>query len=395
MSNRVPSSAGRPVPVRVQLLVLAALALFVLVVPALANRPMDWGEDRVVGRSGGGVYVVLRGLPVLHVTGTPYEMGRQHGALLGKEIRAFQKQALAFWTKGSDPQAFLASLRSLDGVLPERYREELRGLAAGAGLTYDQVLTLNLGYDAWPRGRCSQFVALPELTGSGVLHARNLDFSLASLLQRRSFILVAEPEGSLPFVSLTWAGVAGVLTGMNVEGVTLALNANGSGAGFRPDGLVVEFGFRQALETTRTVAEAVDQFLAAPRAIGGILVASDSGGALVAEFTLDGATVRRPAGGWIAAANHFLADVSPRDASSPVRYGALRDGLIGAAPPLTVEQAIALLDRAAIHGSSYAGTPQSVVFLPGTRELYVSLSHLPATEGEFVRFTLEELLAIE
>lgn len=255
------------------------------------------------------------------------------------------------------------------------------------------MLTLNLGYDAWRSARCSQFVALPGLTAAGVLHARNLDFSMASLLQRRSVILVAEPEGSLPFVSLTWAGVAGVLTGMNSEGVTLALNANAAGCGFSPDGLAVEFGFRQALETTRTVAEALDQFLARLRAIGGILVASDGGGAVVAEFTVDGAGLRSPDGGWIAATNHFLDAASPRDASSPVRYGVLREGLTGAGSPLTVEQAIVLLDRVAIHGSQgYSGTPQSVIFLPGPRELYVSLSHLPATEGEFVHFTLDELL---
>lgn len=72
MSTRVPSSARRPVPARVQVLVLAALALFVLVVPLLANRPIDWGADRVVARCEGGIYVVLRGLPVLHVKGTPW-----------------------------------------------------------------------------------------------------------------------------------------------------------------------------------------------------------------------------------------------------------------------------------------------------------------------------------
>ena len=86
------------------------------------------------------------GLRILHLKGTPYEMGYQHGVLLHDEVRAgLQDGIYEELVQGSPISHFLLlrHARHVHSYVPLEYREEMRGLADGAGIAYLDVLVLN------------------------------------------------------------------------------------------------------------------------------------------------------------------------------------------------------------------------------------------------------------
>ena len=105
---------------------------------------------------------------VIHLKGAPYERGLDHGTRLKHRIRAFYTKLLdtallanlnreqpaiaGFLTRYAGPtyaegqfsyRVLLEMAQSVETQLPERYIEEMRGIADGSGLTYEQVLILN------------------------------------------------------------------------------------------------------------------------------------------------------------------------------------------------------------------------------------------------------------
>ncbi|MCL6580607.1 MAG: hypothetical protein K6U08_03190 [Firmicutes bacterium] len=339
------------------------------------------------------------GLTIVRVRGDSYEMGFQHGALLKEEIAAMSAYCKELFLDGGPAEAARQLATALESNLPERYRQELKGLAAGSGLPYEDVVILNLFYELLgsrqPPG-CSQFVVIPGSKGPSLVHGRNVDLGLGpealELLQSHSVVLAVEPAGRRPFVSVALAGFVGVFTGMNDEGLTVALNAV-PGVAVDPTGVPAGFLCRDALETCRTVEEVSASFTGSHWAAGGIVVVSDPAGAVALE--LDGGAVRARVpqqNGVLVATNHFLgaADAS---GESVVRYRRLSDALVRSRAPLSWEMAARQLHTVAVAPgrASPAGTLQSVVLLPDEAEVYASLSGLPATTGVFSRLAVEDL----
>ena len=123
-------------------------------------------EARVPSRQAGAASAALAGgslehedgLLILRLSGSPYEIGYQHGSLLAGQIRArLQDEMLVgtVWECGVSHALLLRHARQIDSVLPAEYREELRGLADGAGISYSQALLLNTAGDLvshhWPQ----------------------------------------------------------------------------------------------------------------------------------------------------------------------------------------------------------------------------------------------------
>ena len=91
---------------------------------------------------------------MLHLKGTPYEMGYQQGALLRDDIRenvrylfdvkAKEMKVEAGGNQAPRPQAGdLGIAATQKKYVPERFFEELRGVADGAGLDVQDVIVAN------------------------------------------------------------------------------------------------------------------------------------------------------------------------------------------------------------------------------------------------------------
>lgn len=353
----------------------------------------DWSART----SGKGRLEVLRGVPVLRLEGTPEEMGEQAGHLVGHEARALMDSYLP---------AFVGGRRELEKArgrarrlflphLTDAERRELEAFARASGLSSDDVLLAQGFADLYRLWSCTAIGAVGKSTAQsadGPLLARNLDFVDMGFLHRYSYVVVARPEGKEPYVSVSWPGLIGVLSGMN-RSVSLAVLVVHDEHDCH-EGVPFQLAFRRALETATSEADVEATLRALPITVTNNLAVVDAkGGAAVLELSPSGVVARGPdARGRLLATNHFLSD-ERRETRASLTYLSSRRRL--AAAEKVCEAADVVTVDVAVEGLRAAEMPitvQSMVFLPRSGELRLALGKPPAAKRDFVRLERRELL---
>ncbi|MEZ4976643.1 MAG: C45 family peptidase [Flavobacteriaceae bacterium] len=186
----------------------------------------------------------------LYVSGDPYHRGLVTGALT-EEL--FQYQETAFFGKVETlvPSKFKQYLlrkilawynRKMYLYIPEEYKAEILGLSKYAGDTYDEiaspymrVLYLHGAHDIGHAMQdlalvgCSSFAVWGDKTDDGsLLIGRNFDFYAGDDFSKNKIIEFVSPTDGYKFMSVTWAGMIGVTSGMNEQGLTVTINAGKS-----------------------------------------------------------------------------------------------------------------------------------------------------------------------
>lgn len=199
----------------------------------------------------------LRGeqISVLHLEGTPYELGFQHGKALKKEIEINVKALLDnhILNHLGHPRikTFHESLPSLLKFVPEDYLDEMQGLAEGAEIPFEKILLLNLFPEMF---HCVAMTVSDRASKEGNLyHVRVLDYSLGINLQNSAVILMVKPEGKIPFLNVSFPGFIGSVTGMNLEKIAIG-EIGGKGYG-EYEGMPMPFLIRSILENGSNLQE--------------------------------------------------------------------------------------------------------------------------------------------
>jgi hypothetical protein len=248
-----------------------ALSCIPFIVLVLGSGPAR-AETKTLARCGSGFLEEVDGYRVLHLKGTPYEMGFQQGVLLRDDIRAGVHYL--FDVKGKELKVELGGLKLLDpkrvisGIaaqqkkhVPPRFFEEMQGIADGAGMNVQDIVVANFIPELF---HCSGFAIAGSATKDGTLyHGRILDYGCDWKLQEHAVLIVAEPEGKFPFVNITYAGFVGSVTGMNAQKVSIG-EMGGKGLGHW-DGVPMAFLMRMVLEEAKTLDQAIAIFRDHPR----------------------------------------------------------------------------------------------------------------------------------
>src|SRR5260370_30417454 len=75
------------------------------------------------------------------------------------------------------------------------------------------------------RAGCTSYGAWGGATENGhLLTGRNFDWEAAEVFSRDRVVIMGEPYGGIPFISLSLAGMAGVVLGMNHPGASCTIN---------------------------------------------------------------------------------------------------------------------------------------------------------------------------
>lgn len=193
---------------------------------------------------------------VLHVQGSPFEMGYTHGSVLKEKIRQNIQNHLKNPSLSDDAklkvQAFSSKIPSILPHIPVKYIEEMQGVAEGADVPFSDILWLNLFPEMF---HCCAITAHGEASSDKSLyHARLLDYAVGKDLQSSAVLLVVKPASAIPFLSVTYAGFIGCITGMNEKKISLG-EIGGLGYG-KWDGIPMSFLLRSLLEEASTLAEA-------------------------------------------------------------------------------------------------------------------------------------------
>jgi hypothetical protein len=251
--------------------------LFVLLAISLSSA-----SAQTTARCGEGWLENLNGLPVLHLKGTPYEMGYQHGALLKEHVRGNldrilnvegSKTLVKFGPLEVKPRDAIQSIIEIQKpFVPQKFIDEIAGLAAGAGIKPEEARVANFIPEMF---HCSGFAIMNSATKDGTLyHGRVLDYAIEWGLQDHAVVIVCEPDGAIPFVNVSYAGFVGSVTGMNAEHVSIG-EMGGGGLGHW-SGMPMAFLVRDALERGKTIDDVLRIYRETPRTCEYFYVVADA-----------------------------------------------------------------------------------------------------------------------
>ncbi len=163
-------------------------------------------------------------VPVVVVKGTPYEMGRQLGEIIGPQMKQFIPAAMAGITAklGVTNDALREVWTRTAAFGDDRVEQEMAGLADGSGVPLSLLQSMHAVPLLMPYS-CSSIAAWGPATEDGHLYqTRNLDWSLEVKAHEFPVIVVYVPDRGHAHVLPTFAGMIGAHTGMNVRGIALS-----------------------------------------------------------------------------------------------------------------------------------------------------------------------------
>jgi isopenicillin-N N-acyltransferase-like protein len=178
--------------------------------------------------------------PRIRVRGTSREIGRQYGEQARERVRrsidayrqVFSDIAGLEWPQVTEDA--MRFVRPIDHF-NNRYLEEMRGIADGAEVPFEDILAINVRSEVMfsararmakessrPIGECSSFAVLPSPSGGHTLLGQNWDWLLHTF--DTVVVLEVEQESGPNFVTVVEAGLL-AKTGMNSSGLGVTTNA--------------------------------------------------------------------------------------------------------------------------------------------------------------------------
>jgi isopenicillin-N N-acyltransferase-like protein len=261
------------------------LALILIsIVPLPCNiQPVKGESGNVIATYGKGYLEDVDGLLVLHVKGSPYEMGYQYGFLLRDNIQASIQSGIQYWADmfGYSYEYFVTLAQAIEPCIPQEYIQEMQGLADGADMNYIDVLI----YQALPDvafveslGGCSGFAVFGDATVEGHLyHGRNGDFCFPPEMIPLviGLVIVYQPDNGNAYVSFSDFGTIKTFDGMNNQGMTVGMKGSTS-TDVAPHGMPFGLMLKQVLQYSNNIAEAIDIICQTPRTSGWNILIGDS-----------------------------------------------------------------------------------------------------------------------
>jgi len=374
------------------------------------------------------------GLFEMYVEGAPFERGVVNGKL-SKELVVSQEDYFSEQINKMVPsKSYLHFLkyfvgwfnRNLDKNVTEEYKDEIYGVSNSAsddygyiGTKYQRILNYHSAHDI---GHALQNLALVGCTSFGTWGAasqdstmiigRNFDFYVGDNFAKNKIVLFEKPSQGYKFMSVTWGGFIGVVSGMNEKGLTVTINAAKSSI---PSGSAtpVSLVAREILQYAKNIAEAIaiadkrKMFVSESFLVG----SAEDNKAVIIEKTPDSLDVYDPQKDFIVCANHFQSDklgksepneVQLKESASPYRYERLME-LMNKNGKNSVQKTIAILrDQKGLNGADIGmGNEKalnqliahhSIVFEP--QKLIVWVSTQPWQLGEYVAYDLKKIFAL-
>lgn len=409
----------------------------------------DMGEPRIAEDSLMSVPVVERagfrecegnffrksesGLYEVFLKGGPYERGVAFGKLM-PDLLYFQEKVFVEEIRHLIPsENYLKFLRffivlfnrNLGEYVPEEYRLEIYGVSRSCtheydfiGTPYERSLNYHAAHDIGHAMQdymlvgCSSFGAWGGSTAdSSLLIGRNFDFYAGDAFAEHKLVSFYVPRDGYRFAAVGWAGMTGVLSGMNETGLTVTINAAKSSVPLSA-ATPISILAREILQYASTIEEAYaiarkrKTFVAESLLIG----SARDGEAAVIEKSPDQIALFRPEGEAVICTNHYQSDVFSRDkrnreniatSDSPYRFRRMEELLAGN-KPLDVRKAAAVLrDYKGLKNENIGLSNEkalnqfiahhSVIFKPAQGLMWVSTA--PWQLGKYVAYDLNKIFA--
>ena len=369
------------------------------------------------------------GLYELYVEGQPYNRGVVNGKLT-KELIQLQEDYFNDQINRMIPSRFYRHFlkyvigwfnRDLDKYVTEEDKEEIYGISASAsdkydyiGSNYQRILNYHAAHDI---GHALQNLALVGCTSFGtwgsrsadgtMIIGRNFDFYVGDHFSENKIVSFEHPSDGFKFMSVTWGGFIGVVSGMNEKGLTVTINAAKSdipSGSATPVSLVAReiLQYAENISEAMTIAKKRKMFVSESFLIG----SAEDGKAVIIEKTPDSLGLYDPGKNEIICANHFQSrelgslvsnKIQIRQSASDYRFHRMEE-LLAATKKNTVAQTVKILrDRDGLENTDIGlGNEKavnqliahhSIIFEPEKKRVWVSSG--PWQLGEFVCYDMK------
>jgi isopenicillin-N N-acyltransferase like protein len=407
--------------------------------PAIADKKaMDWQRTE----SSPGFYTLKNnwfrksnsGLFELYVEGQPFERGVVNGKLT-RELIQLQEDYFSDQINRLVPSKFYLHFlkyvvgwfnRDLDKHVTEEDKEEIYGISLSAsnkydyiGNNYQRILNYHAAHDIGHALQnlalvgCTSFATWGSRSQNGeMIIGRNFDFYVGDHFAENKIVAFENPADGFKFMSVTWGGFIGVVSGMNEKGLTVTINAAKSDI---PSGSAtpVSLVAREILQYAENISEAMEiakkrkMFVSESFLIG----SAEDNKAVIIEKTPDSIGLYDPGGNEIICANHFQSSgllhsksnvIQMRQSASDYRYHRVAQ-MLAATKLNTVAQTLKILrdhgglDDADIGLGNEKSINQfiahhSIIFEPGKKRVWVSTG--PWQMGQFVCYDLDQVFSL-
>lgn len=190
------------------------------------------------------------GIWEMYLEGSPYERGLAYGKL-AKELcqkqeeifvaqidrfvpntagQNFLRLMLGFFNKELPNHIALENQQEIYGI-SQSFSDEFDYIASKYGriLNYHAAHDIGHALNDYQMVGCTSFSLKDSATTDGkLLSGRNFDFYVGDEFAKEKLILFMKPDEGHPFVSYSWAGFTGVVSGLNKEGLSVTINASKS-----------------------------------------------------------------------------------------------------------------------------------------------------------------------
>ncbi len=421
-------------------LLLLLLALFALAVLKIPPKVPNLNQrDLKPIRVADDFYAINRnwikknthGLWEMYIEGEPYERGLMNGMLASKLIYNQEKFFVSEIKKKVTNKFYLFFLklfvawmnRKLNFYVGKEYNAEIYGVSRSAspefsaiGPAYIRILNYHAAHDIGHTLQymnfvgCTSFAAWGSRSEDGMLvHGRNFDFHVGDEFSEEKIITFYHPSEGSKFVMITWGGMIGTVSGMNIHGIVVTLNAAKSklpSKSFTPISILVREMLQYATSIEQAVEIADKHRIFVSEAIH--VSSGKENSSIVIEKTPYDSAVYAPNGFELICTNHFQSEKMKHDAlnlkqinesSSMMRFKRMEE-LFGRHEKISVTAAISMLRDKKGVGDTIVGfgneiaidqliAHHSVVFKPEVLKMWISAG--PYCLGSYVCYDLNEI----
>ena len=375
--------------------VAPAAALVLPQVRSFPEAPVITTDLTPVASFEGGKRYQAGEYPVIVLTGSYRQMGRQYGALMKTELNeeyAFILDSVA--KHGYTREKMREIGHDIPAYYPQRVKEIFAGMSETSGLSEDDVAVLWFGAifellsaSPVPPPSCSYLATWGDYTTDGsVIVSRNWDLDDAVMPLTKWYVLaVYRPtDGSNAVATWSPAGVRPE-TFMNSKGLFIADDNAGisdDAPETRPEFITEYFRFMFDYSDLKGLDAGIR---GTSPDVGWIVDVAGPDGAFVYE-KMTNRTLQRTGSGVVAAANHFIDpswNLSAPPEHSLVRYNNLlrqageAKGMIDAQKTMQIRD-VCIENGGAkfchmVFGTTAYSSNHQVVYVPGTRTLYIKV----------------------
>ena len=214
----------------------------------------------------GGWLEERNGVKILHLNGSYYEMGYQHGFFLKDEIsQNLRARLVLFDQHGFGYDYFVQIWKTMEKYLPQEYKDEIAGMADGSGLDIEEIIVFNTmpAVVNYMFG-CSELAVWGDATTDGKLyHVRGLDGHNTAdpetgISRAENIVLIVrDPETAHASMCIEDAGSICCWSGINEKGISI-----GEDTIITNDttfhGISAAFRMRMVLDYADTAEEAIE-----------------------------------------------------------------------------------------------------------------------------------------